>query len=249
MEVPKTHIASREGSPSRARPMEDRDGRGHAGGGAESFTGARHRRGLRLRVSGTVALTYDDGPDPQWTEQLLTVLRESGARATFFVITPKAVSNGDLIEAMHVDGHEVAFHCHRHVCHTQQSEDELIDDLAKGLSQLQSVGAFPRAWRAPWGRETEVTRRLAARHRLRLWGWNLDSHDWRGDSAAQMYAAIVAQGGLRGGDVVLMHDGLGPGAKRTGCAETLELTRLLIAEADREGMSLVPVSECKGGLA
>jgi hypothetical protein len=49
-------------------------------------------------------------------------------------------------------------------------------------------------------------------------------------------------------DVVLMHDGLGPGAKRGGCEETLELTRLL-AEADREGIELAPVSECEGVLA
>jgi peptidoglycan/xylan/chitin deacetylase (PgdA/CDA1 family) len=200
-------------------------------------------------VSGTVALTYDDGPDPLWTERLLAELRESGARATFFVITPNAVVNRDLIEAMHADGHEVAFHCYRHVRHAQQSEGELTSDLATGLRQLHSVGSYPRAWRAPWGRETQVTRRLAARHGLRLWGWNLDSHDWRGDSAGQMYAAILAQGGLRDGDVVLMHDALGPGAKRTGCAETLELTRLLIAEAGREGLALAPVSECEGVLA
>jgi hypothetical protein len=64
-----------------------------------------------------------------------------------------------------------------------------------------------------------------------------------------MYAAIMAQGGLRDGDVVLMHDGLGPGAQRSGCAETLELTRLLIAEAEREGLALAPVSECEGVLA
>jgi peptidoglycan-N-acetylglucosamine deacetylase len=200
-------------------------------------------------VSGTVAFTYDGGPDPLWTDRLLGELREVGARATFFVITPNAVVNRDLIEAMHADGHEVAFHCYRHVRHTQQSEGELAADLATGLHQLRSVGSYPRAWRAPWGRETEVTRRLAAHHGLRLWGWNLDSHDWRGDSAAEMYGAILAQGGLRDGDVVLMHDALGPGARRQGCAETLELTRLLIAEAEHESLALVPVSECEGVLA
>jgi peptidoglycan/xylan/chitin deacetylase (PgdA/CDA1 family) len=200
-------------------------------------------------VRGTIALTYDDGPDSLWTEQLLAVLRKSGARATFFVSTPSAVLNRGLIEAMHADGHEVAFHCYRHVRHSEQSEGELTSDLATGLRQLHSVGSRPGAWRAPWGRETEVTRRLATRHGLRLWGWNLDSHDWRGDSADQMYAAILAQGGLRAGDVVLMHDGLGPGAKRAGCAETLALTRLLIAEAECEGLALAPVSECEGVLA
>ncbi len=200
-------------------------------------------------MSGTVALTYDDGPDPLWTGRLLAALREGGARATFFVIAPKAVASPGLIEAMQADGHEVAFHCHRHVSHAERSEAELARDLATGLEQLRSVGSRPCAWRAPWGKETEVTRRLAARHGLRLWGWNLDSHDWRGDSAGRMYGAVLAQGGLRGGDVVLMHDGVGPGARRTGCAETLALTRLLIADAEHEGLALAPVSDCSGVLA
>lgn len=200
-------------------------------------------------MSGTFALTYDDGPDPLWTAQLLEELGESGARATFFVITPRAVANRELIEQMLAAGHEVALHCYRHVGHPDQSEGELAAEVATGVRQLRSVGAEPLAWRAPWGRETEVTRRLAGRYGLRLWGWNLDSHDWRGDSAARMYGAVEAQGGLRDGDVVLMHDGFGPGARRSGCEETLELTRRLLDAAGRLDLEPAPVSECGGVLA
>jgi peptidoglycan/xylan/chitin deacetylase (PgdA/CDA1 family) len=198
---------------------------------------------------GVVALTYDDGPDPLWTERILAELRKSGARATFFPITPKAVDERGLVEEMLADGHEVGFHCHHHRRHREQSVAELSGELTTGLRQLDSIGVRPRAWRAPWGQETEATRRLAARNGLRLWGWNLDSHDWRGDSAREMQAALNAQGGLRDGDVILMHDGLGPGARRTDCAQTLELTRLLLAESEREGLELAPLSECEGVLA
>jgi peptidoglycan/xylan/chitin deacetylase (PgdA/CDA1 family) len=200
-------------------------------------------------VSGTVALTYDDGPDPIWTELLLDELRETGARATFFVMSPRAVLNRDLIAAMVADGHEIGFHCYRHVRHSEQSDGELERDLETGLHQLASVGVEPRAWRAPWGVETEATRRLAADRGLRLWGWNLDSHDWRRDSAAAMFGALEAQGGLRGGDVVLMHDGLGPGALRSSCEETLGLTRRLLLAAAAAGLEPAPVSECEGVLA
>ncbi len=200
-------------------------------------------------MSGTVALTYDDGPDPLWTERLLEQLGEGGARATFFPLTPRAIVHRDLITRMLAEGHEVGFHCYRHVRHAEQSAGELTSDLATGLRQLGSVGVRPRAWRAPWGRETEVTRRLAAEHGLRLWGWNLDSHDWRGDGAAKMHGDLLAQGGLRDGDVVLMHDGLGPGARRGDCEQTLELTRLLLAEAERADLETVPLSQCEGVLA
>lgn len=200
-------------------------------------------------MTGTVALTYDDGPDPLWTERLLALLRGAGARATFFVMTPRAVINRDLIAAMLADGHEVGFHSYRHVRHSEQSDGELAAELATGLHQLGSVGVVPRAWRAPWGVETETTRRLAASAGLRLWGWNLDSHDWRGDPAEQMLSALVAQGGLRGGDVVLMHDGLGPGALRSGCEETLRLTASLLTAAAAADLRPAPVSECQGVLA
>jgi peptidoglycan/xylan/chitin deacetylase (PgdA/CDA1 family) len=200
-------------------------------------------------VTGTVALTYDDGPDPIWTERLLALLRQAGARATFFVMSPRAVLNRDLVAAMIADGHEVGFHCYRHVRHSEQSTTELGHELATGLRQLESVGVEPRAWRAPWGVETEATRRLAAGAGLRLWGWNLDSHDWRRDSAEQMLGAVDVQGGLRDGDVVLMHDGLGPGALRSGCEETLRLTGRLLEAAAETGLRPAPVSECEGVLA
>lgn len=197
-------------------------------------------------MSGAVALTYDDGPDPFWTDLLLAELREQRARATFFVMAPRALLAPDLIETMLAEGHEVGFHCVHHVRHSKLSEGELGVELSTGLRQLSSLAVAPLNWRAPWGDETTTTRRLAGRHGLRLWGWNLDSHDWRGDAATTMHAALLAQGGLRDGDVVLMHDGLGPGALRAGCEETLELTRLLLADAARADLRCVPVSEAEG---
>ncbi|MFN8218473.1 MAG: polysaccharide deacetylase family protein [Solirubrobacterales bacterium] len=200
-------------------------------------------------MNGTLALTYDDGPDPRWTEPLLALLRESGARATFFTLAPSAAANPALIERILGEGHEVGFHCCRHVRHSELSAREIADDLAAGLSLLRSVGAEPRAWRAPWGVETEDTRRLAAANELRLWRWTRDSHDWRGEAAGEMRARIERQGGLGDGDVVLMHDGLGPGAERDGCEETLLLSGALIAEARQLGLALVPVGELAGAAA
>lgn len=197
-------------------------------------------------MSGTVALTYDDGPDPLWTDLLLAELRERRARATFFVITPRARLVPDLIETMLAEGHEVGFHCVRHVRHSELGEAELRAELAAGLGHLSALAVEPRSWRAPWGVETAATRRLAADRGLRLCGWNLDSHDWRGDEAAAMHAALRAEGGLRDRDVVLMHDGLGPGALRPGCEQTLALTRMLLADAARAGLRCATVSEADG---
>jgi peptidoglycan-N-acetylglucosamine deacetylase len=200
-------------------------------------------------VSGTIALTYDDGPDPEWTSLVLDALERHGAQATFFVDVRRGLVQRDLIRSVADRGHEVAFHCFEHIRHSERSAEELRSEVDLGLELLDLLGVRPRAWRAPWGIETDATREVAAAHELRLWGWNVDTHDWRGDSAERMYAALEAQGGLRDGDVILMHDGLGPGARRQGCEETAALTELLLAEAGRVGLTTASVSATQGVLA
>jgi peptidoglycan-N-acetylglucosamine deacetylase len=200
-------------------------------------------------VSGTVALTYDDGPDRVWTARVLAALRRHGARATFFVQARRAAAHADLLEQMVADGHEVGFHCLDHVRHSERSWDALTADLEIGVGMLASLGVEPQVWRAPWGVETDATRRLAGTHGLRLWGWNVDTHDWRGDDAGQMFDALEVQGGLREGDVILMHDGIGPGARRGTCAETVALTELLLASAAEAELTTANVSAAEGVLA
>jgi peptidoglycan/xylan/chitin deacetylase (PgdA/CDA1 family) len=200
-------------------------------------------------VTGKIALTFDDGPNPAWTPRILTALERRGVHATFFVQARRAVENRDLIEAAIAGGNEVGFHCLDHVRHSERGPEEVVSDLEVGLEMLDGIGVRPMAWRAPWGIETDATRSLAAEHGLRLWGWNIDTHDWRGDDVRRMFGALDAQGGLRDGDVILMHDALGPGALRDGCAETVALTELLLAGAEADGLEPATVSACEGVLA
>jgi peptidoglycan-N-acetylglucosamine deacetylase len=190
-----------------------------------------------------VALTYDDGPDPVWTAAVLAELERGAATATFFVDARRALAHPQLIEAIGEAGHEVGFHCLEHRRHSELSEEELTAETTTGLEVLEALGAVPTAWRPPWGVATAATHRVAAEHGLELWGWNFDSHDWRGDSCEQMLTALEAEGGLRDGSVVLMHDGIGPGALRGGCEQTLVLTVALLAGTRAKGLRTAGVSE------
>ncbi len=192
-------------------------------------------------MTGAVALTFDDGPDRTWTPPLLDLLERRGARATFFVDARRALAERELFGEIRGHGHEIGFHCFEHVRHSQRTPAQMNAEVGTGLGLLAGLGVRPRAWRAPWGVATATTRGLAAEHGLRLWHWDLDSHDWRGDPAAAMFAAIGGE--LRDGSVVLMHDGIGPGARREGCAETLALTELLLDAAEDEGLGTASVSQ------
>ena len=187
-----------------------------------------------------VALTFDDGPDPIWTPRILGALERVSARATFFVTAPLALEHAGLVEAALGAGHEVELHCARHVRHTELSPREVEAEAREGLRALRSLGAEPRLWRPPWGVLAPWTWGIAATHGLEIVGWTADTHDWRGDGATEMLDSVEPL--LRQGAVVLMHDGLGPGALREGCGETVKLVGDLVCRLGDLGCepSLLP---------
>jgi peptidoglycan/xylan/chitin deacetylase (PgdA/CDA1 family) len=204
--------------------------------------GASAERSMRTAVAPeAVALTFDDGPSPVWTEQILAVLERHGATATFFVGGRAVEMHPELVEATVEGGHEVALHCFDHVRHSAMAPGAIRADVEAGLAALDRHGVSPAAWRTPWGDTSRATESIAAEFGLELWLWSDDSHDWRGDGCERMLRAIVPTG-PRGGMVVLMHDGLGPGARREGCEQTVCLTDALLSLASAEGLDSTSVS-------
>lgn len=183
-----------------------------------------------------VALTFDDGPDPEATPALLDVLDEIGATATFFPIAERAAVLPELIRRMLDAGHMVGVHCDQHVRHSERDIDWLRADLGAALRHLYGVGVRPTLWRTPWGDLAPFSGAAAAERGLRIVGWTVDTHDWRGDPPEDMLARIRPE--LKSGGIVLAHDGIGPGARRSDASATVRLTRLLGACAARHGWRL-----------
>jgi peptidoglycan/xylan/chitin deacetylase (PgdA/CDA1 family) len=184
-----------------------------------------------------LALTFDDGPDPVWTPRILDALAAARARATFFPIAPRAAEQLELIARMLAEGHAVGLHCDAHVRHTERDEAWLRRDTASALAYLATVGVQPALWRTPWGVVAPWTATVAAEHDLRLVRWTADTHDWRGDGTLAMFERIRDR--LVPGAIVLAHDGIGPGARRTDCAQTLASIPRLAALAGARGLDLV----------
>jgi peptidoglycan/xylan/chitin deacetylase (PgdA/CDA1 family) len=197
-------------------------------------------------LSGRIALTFDDGPDPVWTPRVLDALRSAGAPATFFVVAPLAERHPGLLRRAVDEGHEVALHCNRHVRHDRMGAEEILADATAGLQTLRAPGHPVGDWRVPWGVVTPGTERAAEELGLRLVGWSADSEDWRGDGADAMLDRL--EPGIGPGAVVLMHDGIGPGALRDGCGETAELVGPLVSLARSRNLTPVPMARMPGRL-
>jgi peptidoglycan/xylan/chitin deacetylase (PgdA/CDA1 family) len=183
-----------------------------------------------------IALTFDDGPDPVWTPRLLDLLKEAGVRATFFVIAPRAVRNPNLVERMSEEGHAIALHCDEHARHCTHDVAWGRRDTSRALSRLHELGTRPDLWRVPWGDLAWWSGQVAREQCLRLVHWTVDTHDWRGDTARQMFESTRER--LDDGAIVLAHDGIGPGARRSGAAQTLGFVELAVAHAHARGFDL-----------
>ena len=183
---------------------------------------------------GTLRLTFDDGPDPRGTTRVLDALGAADAQATFFVLGARAAAQPKLIARILAEGHAVGLHGHEHLRHSELSRVAGEEDTDRALGVLGALGVEPSRWRTPWGEEAEWTREVARERGLDLVHWDADTHDWRGDPAPAMLAAVAPR--LRDGAIVLAHDGLGPGALRDDCDETAALVGSLVAAGRELGL-------------
>ena len=177
---------------------------------------------------------------------MLDALKSSGAVATFFVVAPLTERHPGLLRRMADEGHEVALHCNRHDRHDRMGAGEILSDATRGLRSLRALGHEAMDWRVPWGVVTPGTEAVARELGLRLVGWTADSEDWRGDPATGMLGRLAP--GMGAGAVVLMHDGVGPGALRDGCGETVGLVTPLLSVATARGLETVRIGDLRGPL-
>lgn len=188
---------------------------------------------------GVVHLTFDDGPDPEWTPRVIEELERIRARATFFVIAERVARHPEPIQLALEAGHAVELHCMRHLVHPFHWRATIEADTREALEVLAAVGVRPALWRPPGGARSSWSQALAASHGLQLIRWSADGFDWRGGSTAAMLARIAPD--LEPGAVVLMHDAVGPGAPRPDCSGTVALIDPLVRLARERGLETAPL--------
>jgi peptidoglycan/xylan/chitin deacetylase (PgdA/CDA1 family) len=183
----------------------------------------------------SLALTFDDGPNPDGTRQLVELLASHRVRATFFVWGERAAQHPDVVLEVLEAGHSVQPHCWAHVSHWELEPDQIRADIERVSLLLHGLGApADTLWRPPYGRTKRgATTQVAAERGLALAGWTVDPRDYDGNDAASMYATVLTGLAPRGEAVVLMHDGhreSGQVARRRDAGNTVELVRMLLED-------------------
>ena len=153
-----------------------------------------------------VYLTFDDGPDPQWTPRILDILAEADVLATFFLVGRLAVRHPSLVRRLTAEGHEAGNHTwsHRHpwTVFSSTARKEVRDGAA---AIADTVGRTPRFFRPPHGRMRRCMIEEAERGGQSLMLWNHSAVDWGPLGSAHRIAHRLSA--AHAGDIILMHDG------------------------------------------
>ncbi len=153
-----------------------------------------------------VAITFDDGPHPEGTPQILEVLASHGARATFFVIGEQVVRRPALLRRILEQGHAIALHGYRHRLQLRLSAAELRDDLERGLAAIEdAAGIRPTHHRPPYGVYSPAGLQAARSRGLVPLLWSAWGKDWRKFTTPERIARR-ATAGVSAGGVILLHD-------------------------------------------
>ncbi|NUR31550.1 MAG: polysaccharide deacetylase family protein [Catenulispora sp.] len=155
-----------------------------------------------------VYLTFDDGPSPYYTPQVLKVLARYGVHATFFEVGQNVARNPSLTSQVYRQGHSVQNHSWSHPDLRQLSANQFTYQVTATDRQIRAhTGYLPCCLRPPYGAVNATVRARAAHLGKRLALWTVDPRDWSRPGAAAIRTRVLSQ--VHSGSVVLLHDGGG----------------------------------------
>jgi len=191
-------------------PGEEEPAAANRGGSSEIF-------GTDFPVK-SVALTFDDGPHPRYTEQVLALLRKYGIRATFFelgvnlgTVTPEGVATlsktGELAKKVLADGHVIANHTFSHRVLPKLAPAEWTSEIDRTELLLQAAaGAKPALFRAPYGARNQAILKQVSEEGLRSVMWTIDSLDWADPVPESIQLRVLHALNEKHKGIILFHD-------------------------------------------
>lgn len=186
-----------------------------------------------------IALTFDDGPDEKTTAQILDLLAEYHAKATFFVVGRRAERYPDMVKREASEGHEIANHTYSHMyLRNHVRSTDIVRELDQTDQVLSGLTGQHSLWfRPPGGFYNESVVRIAKEkgYTVVLWSWHQDTRDWISPGVGKIVRKVLTN--ARNGDIVLLHDHV------EGSTQTVRALAQILPELSRRGYRMVTVSE------
>ena len=181
-----------------------------------------------------IALTFDDGPHPRFTPQILEVLNEYGIKATFFVIGVNVQNYYESYEKIIESGCEIGNHTYSHANLNFVDSEKIRDEILLCADAIAG-GDADRILRPPQGACNTEVKRIAEELDYDLVFWTIDTMDWAHTGTKEIIDTVLSN--ASDGDIILMHDYV------SGKSHACEALRVIIPELLSRGFEFVTVSE------
>ena len=179
-----------------------------------------------------VAITFDDGPNPDTTNVMLDAIEKNYAKCTFFVLGQNAEYYPEVVKREYELGQQVGTHTYSHQQLTKLQGSALTQEIEKGVKAIEAaIGVAPILMRPPYGAYNDTVRAEAKKYGLCCVNWSLDTEDWRTKNADATYQMVMK---VVDGDVVLLHD---------IHEYNVDAVKRFIPDLMEQGFQLVTVSE------
>jgi peptidoglycan/xylan/chitin deacetylase (PgdA/CDA1 family) len=188
-----------------------------------------------------VALTFDDGPSPVYTHQIIALLKQYHAKATFFVLGRKVEQYPQIIKTMVQDGHEIGNHTYDHPHLTKTTKPLCERELERTRLDLDLVGCpnQPQLMRPPYSAyDKQLTTYLTHTNR-ELVLWSLDSGDWKGLDAGTIVHNVLDR--VKNGSIIVFHDS--DEKDQADRRPTVAALKVILPALQARGYRMVTISE------
>ncbi len=200
------------------------------GKGNEQREVAKNEVNLDYVIKPKVALTFDDGPHPEYTPKLLDALKERGVKATFFLIGKNAKVHPEIVKRIADEGHVIGNHTMNHVEITKMADADAFLELDENRKLLEGITGMPVEYmRPPFGAwQKSLENKVNALPVL----WSVDPLDWTTENTEEVVRRVIEE--VEEDEIILLHDYY---------ESSVEAAIRIVDILQAEGYDFVPIDE------
>lgn len=188
-----------------------------------------------------IALTFDDGPYPPYTQELLKILQQRKVKATFFLVGENVQQYPAIAKLIQAEGHEIALHAGIHKDLLKADKKQLQENISFGKTILKNtLGIEPCFMRPPHGFKDWQVIKALEENKLTAMNWSVIPRDWTNPGSVTIANRVIEK--VHPGAIVLLHDGDSP-KKISPRQQTVEAVAIIIDKLQAQGYKFVTASQ------